>query len=233
MTSSAQLATDTASAQQRTRLNAYRHSLTGQICIFSAEERAAFDQHCDGIREALAPVGALELDLAQSIAEDRWRLERARVLESAAFALDQVGIPQTGDAGQQQIIEALTQARSWLTKGQNIQLLALYEQRIHRAIEKNMAELRTLRAERQAIQQKALEEAQLLAQLAYYKGESYDPAADFPEEILNDGSDFSTNGINRALLRNRRLAEAQFYAKRDWDKSGPDPRTGVRIPATK
>jgi hypothetical protein len=232
MTSSAQLATDTVGAQQRTRLNAYRHSLTGQICIFSAEERAAFDQHCDGIREALAPVGALELDLAQSIAEDRWRLERARVLESAAFALDQIGLPQTGDAGQQQIAETLAQARTWLSEAKNIELLALYEQRIHSAIEKNMAELRTLRAEREAIQQKAFEEAQLLAQLAYYKGETYDPAADFPAEILNNGSDFSADGINRALLRNRRLEEAEFYAKRDWEKTGSYPPAGVRIPTT-
>jgi hypothetical protein len=232
MTSSAQLASDTVSAQQYTRLNAYRHSLTGQICIFSAEERAAFDQHCDGIREALAPVGALELDLAQSIAEDRWRLERARVLESAAFALDQVGLPQTGDAGQQQIVETLAQARTWLSEAKNIELLALYEQRIHSAVEKNMAELRTLRAEREAIQQKAFEEAQLLAQLAYYNGETYDPTADFPAEILNNASDFSTDGINRALLRNRRLEEAEFYAKRDWEKTGPYPPAGVRIPTT-
>ncbi|HEY6342915.1 MAG TPA: hypothetical protein VIY49_15590 [Bryobacteraceae bacterium] len=33
-------------------------------------DEQAFKKHCDGIREALAPVGALELDLAQAIAED-------------------------------------------------------------------------------------------------------------------------------------------------------------------
>jgi len=40
--------------------------------------------------------------------------------------------------------------RTWLNRGKELQLLALYEQRIHRAIAKNMAQLRALRAERQA-----------------------------------------------------------------------------------
>jgi hypothetical protein len=93
-----------------------------------------------------------------------------------------------------------------IAKSENFQLLALYEQRIHRAIEKNMAELRTLRAERQAIRQQALEEAQLLSQLAYSKGEKYDPVRDFPPEILQLGSDFSSAGIRRLIARNQPLS---------------------------
>ena len=61
--------------KHRTRFNAYRHGLTGQICLLTAEEQQAFDQHCTGIRESLEPVGALETELAQSIAEDHWRLK--------------------------------------------------------------------------------------------------------------------------------------------------------------
>ena len=44
------------------RLGAYRHGLTGQIHILTAEEQTAFESHCQGIREALAPVGALEIN---------------------------------------------------------------------------------------------------------------------------------------------------------------------------
>ena len=72
-----------------------------------------------------------------------------------------------------------------------------------------MAQLRTLRAERKAIRQQAFEEAQLLAQLAYSKGEKYDPARDFPPEILAIGSDFSSAGIRRLIGRNQRLNEAR------------------------
>src|ERR1700735_3968647 len=76
---------------QRTRLNAYKHGLTGQIHLPTAAERTAFDAHCKSICEALAPVGALEIDIAQAIAEDRWRLKRARAIESGIFAAGQQG----------------------------------------------------------------------------------------------------------------------------------------------
>src|SRR5580700_2666925 len=176
MTSIAQLEANFANAQKssgpktepgkhRTRFNAYRHGLTGQICLLTADEQQAFDQHCTGIRESLAPVGALEIDLAQSTAEDRWRLKRARALETGIFALGHLGqlgalaTSDRDDPAQLPIDEALSRARTWVSKSENFQLLALYEQRIHRAIEKNMADLRTLRAERKAARQQALEEA--------------------------------------------------------------------------
>src|SRR5580693_9353378 len=102
MSSSAQFEANFANAQKssgprtekgknRTRLNAYRNGLTGQIQILTDDEHEAFDQHCAGIRESLEPVGALEIDLAQSIAEDHWRLNRARALETGIFALGQQG----------------------------------------------------------------------------------------------------------------------------------------------
>jgi hypothetical protein len=205
----------TEKGKHRTRLNAYRHGLTGQICLLTADEQQAFDQHCTGIRESLQPVGALEIDLAQSIAEDHWRLKRARAIETGIFALGHLGqlgalaTSDRDDPAQLPIDEALSRARTWVDKGANFQLLALYEQRIHRAIEKNMAQLRTLRAERKAACQQALEEAQLLAQLAYSKGEKYDPASDFPPELLQIGSDFSSAAISRLIDRNQRLSEAR------------------------
>jgi len=189
MASPAQITANIANAQKssgpktekgkhRTRLNAYRHGLTGQICLLTAEEHQAFDQHCTGIREALAPVGVLETELAQSIAEDHWRLKRARAIETGIFAagvLGQLGHPYGGireDAAQVPIDEALSKAHTWIAKSQNFQLLALYEQRIHRAIEKNMAQFHTLRAERQAVRQQALEEANCLPSLPIARGKS-------------------------------------------------------------
>jgi len=233
MSSSAQFESNFANAQKstgprteagkhRTRLNAYRHGLTGQIHLLTADEHQAFEQHCAGIRESLEPVGALEIELAQSIAEDHWRLKRARAIETGIFALGQQGALGSlatnarEDPAQLPIDEAISQARTWLAKSENFQLLALYEQRIRRAIEKNMAEFRTLRAERQAARKQALEEAQLLAQLAHSKGEKYNPASDFPPELLQIGSDFSSAGLTRLINRNQRLTEARHCAKTKW-----------------
>jgi hypothetical protein len=90
----------TPEGKKRSSLNAFRHGLTGQIIMHTpmsaqaklcavGEDEQAFKKHCDGIREALAPIGALELDLAQAIAEDRSRLKRARAFENSIFALGQ------------------------------------------------------------------------------------------------------------------------------------------------
>jgi hypothetical protein len=54
---SVELRTETGT--QRTRLNAYKPGLTGQIHLFTPEEHTDFEKHCQSIVEALAPVFAL------------------------------------------------------------------------------------------------------------------------------------------------------------------------------
>jgi hypothetical protein len=139
----------TLEGRKRSSLNAFRHGLTGQIIVHTPEDREAFNKHCDGIREALAPVGALEIDLAQAIAEDRWRLNRARALENAIFALGQSeDVPQESD--HPELDAALAQGRTWMAHAHQLQLLTTYEGRISRSVEKNMGQLRALQAERKA-----------------------------------------------------------------------------------
>src|SRR5580704_19507010 len=75
--------------KQRSCINAYKHGLTGQIHLVTADEHDAFEKHCQAIVEALAPVGILEQQLAQSIAADKWRLNRARAIETGIFAIRQ------------------------------------------------------------------------------------------------------------------------------------------------
>jgi hypothetical protein len=55
--------------------------------------------------------------------------------------------------------------------------------------------------------------AQLLAQLAYSEGEKYDPASDFPPELVQIGSDFSSAGLSRLINRNQRLNEARLVGQ--------------------
>ena len=110
---------------------------------------------------------------------------------------------------QPELSQALSQAKTWLADGKHIQLLSLYQQRIQRSIERNMAELRTLRAERKAARHQALEEAILLSQLAKSKGETYDPAADFPSPEFV----FSTAEFEPLIARKQRLDEARALPK--------------------
>ena len=211
----AQLSTGprTPEGRKRSSLNAVRHGLTGQIIVHTAEDQEAFTKHCDGIREALAPEGALEIDLAQAIAEDRWRLNRARALENSIFALGQIdNCPE--DSDNPDVDAALAQGRTWMAHARELQLLTTYENRIRRSVEKNTAELRALQAQRKAAIAKAEEEAIALVQHAQYEGEDYDPTEDFPPESQPLGFVFSMPAIERQIERRRRLALATLGSQR-------------------
>src|SRR5579872_2974053 len=106
--------------------NAYRHGLTGHVLIITPAEQAAYQKHCQGFHESFAPKGAVETDLAQSIADDRWRLKRAAAIESNLFA---IGLDQPDEvlSGHPEADIALAMARVWLDSGKDLQLLTLYE----------------------------------------------------------------------------------------------------------
>ncbi|HEY6345617.1 MAG TPA: hypothetical protein VIY49_29310 [Bryobacteraceae bacterium] len=176
----AQLSTGprTSAGKKRSSLNAFRHGLTGQIIVHTPEDQEAFKKHRDGIREALAPVGALEIDLAQAIAEDRWRLNRARALENAIFSLGQSEDPPE-DSDNPELDAALAQGRTWMAYAHQLHLLTIYESRISRSVEKNMAQLRTLQAERKS----ATVEAPMRPTTVESAGRNPEPAGDLPPEI--------------------------------------------------
>jgi hypothetical protein len=205
--------------RDRRALSAYRHGLTGQIQLFTDADRAAYGKHCQGYHESLAPRGPVEIDLVQSVADDRWRLKHAACLASGIFA-EGITQPDEVTSGNAEVDTALAQARVWISKGGNLQLLGLYESRIQRRFEKNMAEIRTLQAERKASVEQALEEADLLCQLAESRGEEAEPAQFI---VSLSRFDFSGPDIERLILRRRNLREAR--------KRFQDPRKPSKIAA--
>jgi hypothetical protein len=189
-------------------LNAYRHGLTGQVHILTPADQVAYDKHCRGYHESFAPVGAVETDLAQAIADDRWRLNRAGGIESSIFALG-IGQPGEHTAGNPEVDTAIAQARVWLSEGKNLQLLGLYEHRIQRRVENNKRMLNELQEARKAALKQVVEEVALLMQLAERKDETYDPGRDFPRQALPPQFDFSKSEIARLAAHQRRLVEAK------------------------
>jgi hypothetical protein len=205
----------TEAGKKRSSLNAVRHGLTGQIIVHTLEDQQAFTKHCDGIREALAPEGALEIDLAQAIAEDRWRLNRARALENSIFALGQTEhVPE--DSDQPELDAALAQGRTWMDHARELSLLTTYENRIRRSVEKNTAELRALQAERKFAPVEAQLEHLLNAQ---FEGGNDDPAGDVPAETPDSSVRF---------FEDRDPASDQPEPERFTEKSAappPEPAT--------
>jgi hypothetical protein len=99
----------------------------------SHEDRIAINKHCEGIAGDLQPANHRERWLVTSIAEDQWRLNRARALESNIFALGISNPTIEIEAGSQEANAAISQAQVWLADGKKLQMLALYEQRIRRS----------------------------------------------------------------------------------------------------
>ena len=198
----AQLSTGpkTEAGRKRSSLNALRHGLTGQVTAMTDEDRAAHDQLSKGLIQSLAPEGAMELQLAQRIATDSWRLNRASAIEDNIFALGQLQNGGQACPDVPQIDAALTTAHVFTQESKQLQLLTLYEQRLNRAVQKNLALLQSLQAARKAEQEAAMKEAAALLKLSEMRGLEYFPA--------KDGFVFSTPEIHAAIDRAQRLQRA-------------------------
>ncbi len=193
------------------RLNAWRHGLTGQILVLTPDEQQAYDNHTRIVLEALAPANDYERLLAQFISDDRWRLNRARAIESGLFALGM----QSGeeDTGHPQVDEAFAQVRTWIQDARNLNLLTIYEQRIQRLVDKNTVQLKALQAERKDQAREAMRQAKLLYQLAEAEGKPYQPEAYFTFAPEVRESVFSTTEVARELTRTNLLNDAEIYVR--------------------
>ena len=186
--------------RKRSSLNALRHGLTGQVTAMTDEDRAAHDKLSKALIQSLAPEGAMELQLAQRIATDSWRLNRASAIEDNIFALGQLQNGGQACPDVPQIDAALTTAHVFTQESKQLQLLTLYEQRLNRAVQKNLAILQSLQTARKAEHEAAMKEAAALLKLSEMKGLEYSPA--------KDGFPFSTDQIHAAIDREHRLQRA-------------------------
>jgi hypothetical protein len=190
----------TKEGRQRSSLNALRHGLTGQVTAMTDEDRAALDQFSQPLIQDLAPQGAMELQLAQRIAADSWRLNRASAIEDNLLALGLYENSGRLCPGNDQLDAALTTARVFTNESKQLQLLTLYEQRLNRNLQKNLALLQSLQAARKARRETEMKEAASLLQVSEMRGLEYQPA--------KDGFVFSTDEIRKSIDRQQRLQRA-------------------------
>jgi hypothetical protein len=143
----------TEEGKRRSSVNARRHNLTGQVTAMTEEDRIAHDAFSEALIKSMAPEGALELQLAQRIATDSWRLNRASAIEENIFALGFSDHSDDIDVDHPELHAALTAARTFTREAKAMELLTLYEQRINRSLQKNLALLQQLQAARAASRQ--------------------------------------------------------------------------------
>ena len=109
-------------------------SLRDLYPVYLRGEKQAYEEHCRIILDVLAPVGGYELHFAQSVADGRWRLQRALSIEAV-----------------------LSDGR--LDADKSLRLLKLYKRNIQRGCNSDLAELKRVQAKRKKALQEAIEEA--------------------------------------------------------------------------
>ena len=214
------------------RMNAYRHGLTGQIDVRTPAEREAHDKFCAAIVASLAPAEGIEHQFAQSVAEDHWRLNRAKTIENNIFTLACNFNDSTGETESPEIDQALADARTFVADPARFQLLTIYERRIHSNMTKSLKQLTELQATRRALEARqnalraqALEEARLLAQLAEMEGVplgqalSQECAGNDNDLWSENGFVFSTAEIAHRIRRVARLKAAKHAESANWNSS--------------
>ncbi len=190
----------TEEGKKASALNAHRHNLTGQVTAMTDADRIMHDAFSASLVESLAPEGAMEIQLAQRIATDSWRLNRLSAIEDNLYALGHSAHSDDIETEHPEIHAALTAAKVFQEESKQLQLLTLYEQRINRNIQKNMAMLQALQTARVAKREVEMKEAKKLLQLSEMKGLAYEPT--------KDGFVFSTAQIHAAIDKERRLNRA-------------------------
>jgi hypothetical protein len=166
------------------------------------EDRLHHDDFCNKMVTDLAPVGSVETFHATSAAEEAWTLHNARAHRNNLIAIGH--FDYTGDwyVDQHPEVEtALTAAQVVRDRAKTLELLSLYEQRIHRAFQKHFDQLKKLQAEREAKNAADLDDACKLSQLAKLNELPYIPA--------QDGFVYSTEEIDRYTDRVHRLTLAK------------------------
>jgi hypothetical protein len=208
----------TEAGKQRSKMNAFRHGLTGQTVVLPAEDHAAYERHSQSFLDEYQPQGATETQLAQSLIDTSWRLNRAAAVETNLFSL---GITEMEDrirANHPEAEAALAMALAFREHMRAFASISAQRQRLARQFERTLAQLRQIQAERRAIEERQLDQAAKILKMHKHK--------DIPYVPTEDGFVFSTGQIETFIRRQDRSEQANnhdFYAC----ASGAGPRPAL------
>jgi hypothetical protein len=204
----------TVEGRRRSSLNAIKTLITSKVHLCSPEEQPAYDAHMAAYKEALAPVGILETELVAEISKLRWRLKRASSVEDSLFSMGHLEHANHMNTGDNAVDSCLAEGMVWKEQAHNLLLISLYETRMRRAVEKDMAALEAMQNKRKEAYAQAQNEAIRLAQLAASEGEEYDPGEDFVPASAYGEFVFSEPDLLRVLDRRNRVSRSWNINKR-------------------
>src|SRR6267154_1955525 len=98
----------TESGKQRSKLNATRHSLTGQVHITTEEDRIAYDAHCKAYFAEWNPPTTTQTHLVQTLADKQWQIHHGAAILQSIYIQGQAELADKIDADHPQVQDALT-----------------------------------------------------------------------------------------------------------------------------
>ncbi len=207
------------------RLNAYKHGLTGHLNVMTEDQKDARDAFMAGIVESLKPADAIERQLAHSIADGYWRINRVSTIENNFLAADAYNqeLDRPGESEQPEVDSALASALTFIKNPERFQLLTVYEMRLHRKVRLDLQQLREIQATRraaeamkaeqeQAANRKAFDESCALLELNLRHDGQPDPDGKFTHP---NGFVYSIPELLHAMTVNRRMQHARQNVARN------------------
>ena len=209
----------TPEAKEKTRLNAYRHGLTGKTLIISEEDSRRYALFSSNFLAKLAPVGEVEHFLANAAINQAWRLQTIPAHCQNIVMLGHFdGTQKLFHADHPEIHAAVIEAASTAKQAQTLERMSLYEQRIQRSYERYLAQLEQAQADREAKRLAELEEARILYE--------FSKTRELPWQPSDDGFVFSTEQIELYTYRHHRKNQTDndrnVYRNRHFPRIVPD-----------
>jgi hypothetical protein len=136
---------------QKSVLMGRRDPVTGQSVLRTESDA---DSHRKFIAEfvaSLKPDGMLEIQLAQRLAQDTWRINRIHAVEENIFALGHSEPYANIKSAHPEIHAAMVQALTFRNDPKLLANLALYEQRLTKNFHANLNQLLKLQSLRQPV----------------------------------------------------------------------------------
>ena len=176
----------------RSSLNALRHGLTSKMVLLPGDDLEAYNNFKLAFFADLKPNGVLEEQLAFTLVNTQWRLNRCRAFEDSILATE------AGDPGD-------PDANARLTHGQveSLAKLSLYESRLQRTFQTTLKQFRDIQAERKELENRTMADAAKVLKHHQVKQIPFHPA--------EFGFVFSAPEVETFLSRRDRIQAARDH----------------------
>ena len=198
----------TQEGKAKSALGALRHGCSSQVVCMPWEDLMAFRSFTTSWHEDLKPAGVIEIFLTQSLAENAWRMNRNRAMETHVLAL-------AFTAREDKIITKNPQAHAALAIADGmpktlptLQVLSISDQRVHKQFNSMLHELQSIQAVRKVQEEQDLESAANLMQMH----EEANPGPDAPAyDPAEDGFVLNNTAIAVFITRQLRRRQSDKY----------------------